>query len=484
MKKKLAVYALISALLLSCLPFGAAASGAAVYINGSEGAISGGLSSLYAIGAGGTSQLGSDEVWALTASGMEQITAAGSAPDSVEGGGGGLVSYGGSVAVASTTVKVGLAYYYSAYRDSSVSAARLENAVGSGYEFGYFDSDREFVALDATDETRLTMRVTSGTGIGVYSTDSGELLYSVSSTSSGSKLAIMPVSSGAEAETWFAGYKYCGGFEYAVLGGSKISVINVVDIERYVMGVCASEMSGSWPVEALKAQAVCARTYVAKYMMSSAYYYSCGFDVTNDTYCQAYTGSTSVTDRIVQAVTATENEYLTYNGALTEALYFSSDGGATEDNYNVNGNNDHPYLKGVYDPYEQETDAVNIYSSWSVSYTASEIASLTGLSDVAEVNTVLSDTGNVIQITFKSSSGLTRTYARSACRTSLGLYSIRYDVSVNSDGSVAFTGGGWGHSLGMSQFGAYAMASSYGADYTDILGFYFTGVGISMGYVK
>ncbi|MCD7792022.1 MAG: SpoIID/LytB domain-containing protein [Oscillospiraceae bacterium] len=483
MRKSVIAWAAAFALLLLCVPVGAAGS-AYIYINSSSGAVSGGVSSLYAVGSEGVSRLGSDTVWALTASGLEQLSAEQEEPTSVTGGGGGLISINGKIGIASRTVKVGLAYYYNAYRDSSLSAARLENSVGSGYEFGYFDSDRDFVALDGTDETRLTMRVTSGTGIGVYSTDTGQLLYSVSSTGSGSKLAIMPVSDDDDAETWFAGYKYRGGFEYAVLGGGTISVINVVDIEDYVMGVCAGEMSGSWPLEALKAQAVCARSYAAKYMMSSAYYYSCGFDVTNDTYCQSYTGCTYVNSRITEAVNATENEYLTYDGEMTEALYFSSDGGATEDNYNVNGNNDHPYLKGVYDPYESKTDSLNHYSSWTVTYTADEIASLTGLADVEDVDTVLSETGNVIQITFTSSGGLTRTYARSACRTSLGLYSIRYDVTVGSDGSVEFTGSGWGHNLGMSQYGAYAMAAYYDADYEDILGYYFTDVSISMGYLK
>ena len=295
-------------------------------------------------------------------------------------------------------------------------------------------------------------------------------------------LAIMPLSENGEAVTWFAQNKYYGGFEYLVLGEGKITVINVVDIEKYVMGVCAMEMNESWPLEALKAQAVAARTYVQKNMQNTIYFTRCGFDVTNDTYCQAYRGCTNVGSSIREAVTVTENLYLCYSGGFVDALYSSSDGGATEDNFNVNGNNNHPYLKGVMDIYEASTDSLNFMSSWSVEYSARELSDKLKLSsEVIEISTSLSETGNVIKVEFTAADGSRKVIEKGSCRTALGLNSIRYSVEKDDNGNFVFNGRGWGHSLGMSQYGAYGMAKYYNKTYKDILGFYYTDVGLSYG---
>ena len=89
---------------------------------------------------------------------------------------------------------------------------------------------------------------------------------------------------GEETATWFKGYRYYGGFQYRRSGGD-LTVINIVDVEDYVKGVLPYEMNNAWPLEALKAQAVCARTYAAAISSSHA---SAGFDVCNNTHCQMY----------------------------------------------------------------------------------------------------------------------------------------------------------------------------------------------------
>ena len=295
-------------------------------------------------------------------------------------------------------------------------------------------------------------------------------------------LAVRPLCEETDAVTWFSGHKYYGDFAYAVLGGGKITVINAVDIEKYVMGVCSREMSSSWPLEALKAQAAAARTYAAKKIKSSIYYQTCGFDVTGDTYSQAYSGCDAVGARIERAVDETENEYLTWDEGLCAAQYFSSDGGGTDHNRNVYGNSAHPYLVGVIDPYESAVDSINNYSEWSRTMTSSELGERVGLPDVDWVDAEYSETGNVIKLTLTSSSGREAVISRSYCRTTLGLPSIRYSVEKNR-GDFVFSGSGWGHNVGMSQFGAYAMAEYYDKTYKDILGFYYSGVGLSYGRV-
>lgn len=444
--------------------------------------------SAYAIGSAGAGLIDVDEVYVLTADGLEKLASGGGKPghsaDDYEGGGG-LLYDNGKVEIASDKVFVGLKYYYSPARDTGLEAANLENAVGRGYEFGYFDEDREFVSEDHTDETRITMRIIPGTraDIGVYVTGTEHLLFTFENTGSRNMLAVRPVCEQTDAVTWFAGHRYYGDFAYAMLGGGKITVINAVDMEKYVMGVCSREMSPSWSLEALKAQAVAARTYAARNLKNSLYYYNCGFDVTGDTYSQAYSGCDAVGSRIERAVEETENEYLTWDGGLCDAQYFSSDGGATEDNKNVYGNSSHPYLLGVIDPYESAVDSVNSYSEWTRTISSSELAAKVGLPDVKRLEAEYSDTGNVIKLTFTSSSGREAVISRSYCRTTLGLPSIRYSVEKDRSGDFVFTGSGWGHNIGMSQFGAYAMAEYYGKTYKDILGFYYTGVGLSYGRV-
>ena len=125
-------------------------------------------------------------------------------------------------AVVNETIKVGLRY-----GSSAMSEANLENDVGSGYEFGYYDSDRNFVALDWTEETAITMSPSGYGTIQVTITGTGQVLYE----SDGDTLGVLPT--GRDTATWFRGYRYAGGFEYILSGGS-LTVINVLDLEDYV----------------------------------------------------------------------------------------------------------------------------------------------------------------------------------------------------------------------------------------------------------
>lgn len=120
-------------------------------------------------------------------------------------------------------------------------------------------------------------------------------------------------------------------FKYVRRSGDKLTVINIVDIEDYVKGVIPYEMSGSWPIEALKAQALCARTYAASHFNANSYY---GFDVTNDTYSQVYRGLTGATSTSDAAVEQTAMIYILYAGEPISAMYCSlqrrRDGGQRE----------------------------------------------------------------------------------------------------------------------------------------------------------
>ena len=433
-------------------------------------------------------------------------------------------------AVTNDTVKVGLRY-----GSSVMSSANLENDQGSGYEFGYFEDDRTFVSLGETDETTITMEPARRGGIQVVVTGTDHVLWETEEDT----LAVMPM--GRDPITWFRGNRYRGGFEYTVSGGG-LQVVNVVDLEDYVKGVLPYEMSGDWDREALKAQAVCARTFAC---LNSKHLSAYGFDVCTSTDCQVYNGVGNATTATDRAVEETEGECLYYDGELAEAYYHSSDGGATEDAENVWGT-DVPYLQGKTDPYEAQTDISNY--SYTVTYTWDQLTWVLQNSGY-DIGTVVdayvseyTSLGNVRSVTFVDSTGKTMTMTGDNARmafysTTLGknVPSLRFTITggtggsgyavndsgtilsslegvsvisgtgtvsqlgggthtaVTSSGSsvlassaagssasgsgITITGTGNGHNVGMSQYGAKAMAE-LGYTYQDILEFYYTDITI------
>ena len=498
MKRKYFIIISVFAALLLCLSaFAAADEG--FFVNDADSVLPKLFDGVYAVGSGGSELLVTDQVYALSGSGLHLLGSAGTATvsdgtdtDSGSGtvgggtdavGGGGLLYEDGSIAIRSDTVRVGLYYSYSDARDSAVESSVLENQNGGGFSFGYYDEDGLYQIIGTTECSRVKLLPGESATVFALSADQDEPLCAMESTGRTRYLIVRPEPFEDDPLTSCAGNRYYGEFAYAVLSGKGLTVVNNVDIERYVMGVCACEMTESWPVEALKAQAVAARTYVQRSVRSSVYHYTCGFDVTADTYSQVYRGIRGVGERIEAAVRETENQYLTCGDELVDAVYSAADGGATEDGQNVFGNPS-AYLVGVIDPFEAAADAENPYASWKVTLTPTQLGNKVGIDAVRAVDVATSRTGNVIKLELVSVSGQTAIVIRDSCRTLLGLKNIHYTVQEDSSGNFVFTGSGYGHNLGMSQWGAYAMAKYYDKDYRDILGFYYTGVGISYGYVE
>ena len=311
------------------------------------------------------------------------------------------------------------------------------------------------------------------------------------------------------------------------------TVVNSVPFETYLTAVVPSEMPSTYEKEALKAQAVCARTYAVCQTKHRAQ----GFDICATTHCQVYQGTAASGANSDAAVDQTAGEFLYYSGRLVqEAVYYSSNGGASEDSLNVWGN-DVGYLKGKIDPYEGKIASIIPRYNWSTTFTASELTTLLnnrgyGIGTVKNAYvSAYTDTGNVYSVTFTGTSG-SKTVSREACRTLLNLRSQRFTIgggtgeniySVNDtgesvalgsmsaidssgkssalsgnvyvitsngtsqleqrtttssgSGSFVISGSGNGHNVGMSQWGAYSMAN-LGYSYRDILQFYYTDVSI------
>ena len=558
-----------------------------------------------------------------------------------------LLSAAAPAATAEDTVRVGL--YYSGGSNGALVSANLENysGTGSGYDFGYYDGNRQFVRLGGTAETQISMsqdlnlyisndgsyttaaqsgaevigcfhlqlnehygsfdqaaskaaslKNTYGAAfpayvdggfvvrVGSYTSradaqaalDRGGLdayvesgsSYTVTVTKTGTAeilfeydgggdtyLAVEPRATGSqEPQTWFKGYRYYGGFEYdrsPSLSGGMINVINVVDLEDYVKGVITYEMSSSWPQEALKAQAICARTFAVYQTKHN----SRNFDVCASTDCQVYRGTSASTSASDAAVEATAGLLLYYGGELVEPYYYSSNGGASENSENV-WTAALPYLRGKADPYEASITIPNY--SYEKTYTADELTSLLqkkgyDIGTVASVKPTYTAMGNIYTIEFTDTAGKSVTVRKESCRLLFSVPSMRFTISaggsapvqpgapgasasggpyyINSSGSqvssldelylisgngsvsqyngaedlyvltsagkaalgsgesggtttsgasvsgntYVIQGTGSGHNVGMSQYGAYAMAQQ-GKTFRDILTFYYTGVTI------
>jgi stage II sporulation protein D len=153
--------------------------------------------------------------------------------------------------------------------------------------------------------------------------------------------------------------------------GSGLQAIDVVEIEDYVRGVVAKESPASWPLEALKAQAVAARSYGLSTGIRGG-----SFDLYDDTRSQAYGGVGAETAKTDQAVSATRLQVVMYGGRIAQTFFFSTSGGHTENNEFSSlgfGQPPVPYLRGVDDPYE--AGAGSPYEHWKRRFSVSRISS-------------------------------------------------------------------------------------------------------------
>ena len=328
------------------------------------------------------------------------------------------------------------------------------------------------------------------------------------------------------------GRAYRGTFELAPDDEGDMIVVNVVSTHDYLASVVGSEEPSSWEAEALAAQAIAARTYLYTHLGRHQRY-----DIEGDTRDQQYDGTMNEDARTLRAVERTAGLIATYRGAPIEALYSASAGGVTEDSENVFANA-LPYLRSVSSP----GDEVAKDSSWGhTSYEWTKEQSAAQLRDHLRTRgldvgtptaielTSVSSTGRVIGATVTGTGGsqligkdrsryyfglmsslftvkvlptgaservdVTNT-ARLAGLELLGAHVAQTTVDIVRDGygnelglrvtgylyelpaTFVFTGKGFGHGVGMSQWGAQGMALK-GATYQQILAHYYAGTAIT-----
>lgn len=267
------------------------------------------------------------------------------------------------------------------------------------------------------------------------------------------------------------------------------AIIDEVLLEDYLIGVVAAEMPHTFNFEAIKAQAVAARTFALSrikglYGSKDGHY---GADVCTDPgHCQSWVsmerfletyGNEESWQKICNAVSETENVVITYDGVLINPLYHSNSGGVTEDIEDVWTNiGEVPYLKSVYSPYEED------YSE----YEKTVVFSWDEIKSKAEKRYPEAKLGNEAEQDFEilswSSSGrvdkarlgsviITGTELREL----LGLRSTNLEINFPGNNHVEIISRGYGHGVGMSQCGADALGKN-GYTFEEILKFYYTGV--------
>ncbi|MEA5515685.1 SpoIID/LytB domain-containing protein [Nodularia sp. UHCC 0506] len=270
----------------------------------------------------------------------------------------------------------------------------------------------------------------------------------------------------------YIGDRWYRGRTLVVPTDKGLDVVNWVDLEEYLYSVIGGEMDAGWPPEALKAQAIAARTYAL---------YKRNEQRNNPTYdlgdspdrWQIYKGVISESPTIYDAVDATAGKVLTHNNEIILSVFHACSGGHTENVEDVWGN-PLAYLRAVQD-YDQNISACN----WERTFTSDEISSrISGVGNVKDmIAEVLSPFRSVKTLRIVGDKG-TRVLKGEEVRTALRLRSTRFNITRGANGSFVLQGLGFGHGLGMSQWGAYNLARQ-GANHLQILGHYYQGVALT-----
>ena len=303
------------------------------------------------------------------------------------------------------------------------------------------------------------------------------------------QLCIQPTQGGQV----YIGDRWYRGKVQLIRTNQGFTAINQVDLEHYLASVVGKEMYASWPQAALQTQAVAARSYALFRRQKQR---NPLYDLGSTTAHQVYAGIKGETPSTVAAVRATAGQVLTYQGQVIEAVFHASSGGHTENSENVWGGAT-PYLRGVPD-FDQSAPTYQ----WAVTLGANQLKQrLPGLGNIVAITPLARTfTGRVKTVQIVGDAG-SRTMTGRQLRQALGLKSTLFTVIpalgplATRAGSLAtqigsltspprplnthptqlqIRGRGFGHGLGMSQWGAYALAQQ-GKTYQQILRHYYRG---------
>lgn len=256
----------------------------------------------------------------------------------------------------------------------------------------------------------------------------------------------------------------------------KVSGTDVpIDLEEYVIGVVAAEMPVSFHPEALKAQAIAARTYVLKSTnygqtpieptVAKQVFYSA--DTRKENWAESYETNES---KVREAVESTKGEVIEYNGELITAMFHSMSNGMTESSMNYSGT-ELPYLQSVSSTDFQYANNYETTSTFTIDEWNKLLKAKNKLSEIHQIRLHKNNTGRVDKVTLND-----KEWTGRDLREKLGLRSTDFEINV-VDKKIAVTTEGYGHGVGMSQYGADAMADQ-GSTAHEILQHYYKNTSI------
>lgn len=371
-----------------------------------------------------------------------------------------LFSLTANASTQSDSVRIGLTQYGAAIKQMAISSSFGPTTLVSG------DSRitcKGSVLLETT-ATQLTCKVDNT----VLKTGA------VVTLSPEDPSAFLVVSSPGRSER-----QYRGSIEFT-LKSDSIKLVNILHIEDYLKGVLPAEIGSSSPEEALKAQAIVARTYT---LTNAAKHSAMGYGLCDSTCCQTYSGVSVEKERCTKAITNTSGQVIYYGDKLAEVFYSTDCGGVTQSYEEAYKKSFYPYLCAVPDPFELK------HTVWEQSLKLPEIGVKLVKAGVKEANGIQS-----IKIAQQGPSGRaqsleiigklgTATITSNKLRAALGydvIKSTLFTLDKVEDGSVVIKGKGWGHGIGLCQTGAVQLAKEP-HDYTcdKIIAHYFPGTRIS-----
>ncbi|MBR1828270.1 MAG: SpoIID/LytB domain-containing protein [Atopobiaceae bacterium] len=253
-----------------------------------------------------------------------------------------------------------------------------------------------------------------------------------------------------------------------------------MDIESYLRGVVAGEMKNDWPEEALKAQAILARTFVIKFITEKQSKYS-GADISTDIEeAQAYDAA-GINERIRKAVEDTRGEIVCYHGDPIYAWFHAHSGGRTATaSEGLSYRDEAPYTQSVESV--ESDQAPEDDAQWEVEFTQQQV-----IAAAADVGVKLGDSVKSVSAGERGESGRLKTIRVNGSelqanefRIAIGSTEMKSTLITElgyEDGLLRIRGKGYGHGVGMSQWGAYAMAEN-GENAMDIINMYFKDVDI------
>lgn len=253
---------------------------------------------------------------------------------------------------------------------------------------------------------------------------------------------------------------------------SKLQIVNFIDIEKYLLGVVPYEMPSSFPLEALKAQTVIARSYAQTNINRKKK----DFDLYDDTRSQVYAGiPKSRLSNVEKAIKETKGEVITYNGRVIDALFHSYSGGYTASAKEVYGN-DIEYLKPVEDIYSKGVPMSVL--TWTYLIPKSQLEKEIGFIPF-DYDIEYTESNRVKYIIlYNEDRSLEKKYTGAEFRRKYSTSKIKstaYNINIEN-GDIKVVGSGYGHGVGFSQWSSKTMAEDEKMSYKDIINFFYTGV--------